>query len=572
MNEILDKVNIMEKALAMVPCNAANVLCKSIMRKEVDNRFYLAVVGEFKRGKSTMINSLIGQDILPSDILPTTATINILEYSEEEYAEVIYSDGRKEQLELTKENLDKFTAQEGVEPEEIDYIRVGLNSDILRNGIVIIDTPGVNDISQSRVEVTKNILPNCDAAIFLLDAAAPLTRTEAHFLETKILTYKLESLLFIISKSDRLDEDELEESLEGASSRIKEVLEYDAPLMAYSSREVMKSEANGSTHEYKVKLIDYISELRKKSEETKRSTITENLKLAINLLLSEIEKQQSINNLSIQQFEDAQSKVLTITKGSGIKFKHLILSGEYVGRTTLHDMFNASFDNFLNKLSQDCIDSIRLDNNVSNYYNKIMPVMIEKQLRRFGEEKGREIHMYLSKITEHMTREYNKNFQIPIMQELQGIGVEIPNWQLESNSDENVQPFVKNLLPMTIGAIIGMIFMPGIGNILGGAAGQVIGMNKREKENEELRKTLIEEMPNYLNTSLEEYRKLVHESIDKCFDRLFDNMTLMNEENNKELSMKFSRGENEENSMMLESNKDKLDNMKMQLNDMLRDL
>lgn len=569
MNEILDKINIIEKALEMVPCNAANVLCKSITRKELDNRFYLAVVGEFKRGKSTMINSLIGQDILPSDILPTTATINILEYSEEEFAEIKYTDGRKEQLELTKENLDKFTAQEGVKAEEIDYISIGVKSDILKGGIVIIDTPGVNDISQSRVEVTKNILPNCDAAIFLLDAASPLTRTEAQFLETKILTYKLESLLFIISKSDRLDEDELEESLEGASSRIKEVLEYEAPLMAYSSREVMRSEEKGSTHEYKTKLIDYISELRKKSEETRNNTIKENLRLAISLLLSEIEKQISINNLSIQQLEEAQRKVLTLAKSNEVKFKQFILSGEYVGRTTLHDMFNASFDNFLNNLSQDCIDDIRLSNNVRDYYDKIMPVMIEKKLRRFGEQKGKEIHMYLSKITEHMTKEYNKNFHIPILQELQGIGVEIPNWQLEYNSNENVQPFVKNLFPITIGSIIGFIFMPGIGTLLGGAAGQIISMSKREKENEELRKTLIEEIPNYISTSLEEYRNLVHESIDKCFDKLFDNITLMNEENNKELSMKFSLNEDEENSIKLESNKCKLNNMKMQLNDML---
>lgn len=569
MNKILDKVNVIEEMLETVPCNGANILCKSIMRKEKDKRFYLAFVGEFKRGKSTMINSLIGQDLLPSDILPTTATINILEYSEEEYAEVIYNNGQKENLKLTKENLEKFTAQNEVESDEIDYIRIGLNCDILKDGMVIIDTPGVNDISMSRVEVTKNILPNCDAAIFLLDAAAPLTKTEADFLQTKILTYKLESLLFIISKCDRLDEDELEESLEGASSRIKQVLNYDAPLMEYSSRKVIKAGAEGITHDYKTKVLEYIIELKRKSEETKNTTINENLKLAINLIFSEIEKQESINNLSITQLEDAQSRVLTIAKSNEVKFKQLILSGEYVGRKSLHDMFNASFDNFLNKLSQDCIDSLRLNNNVRNYYDKIMPIMIEKQLRKFGEEKGREIHIYLSKITEHMTKEYNKNFKIPIMQELQQIGIDIPNWQLEYNSEENVQPFVKTLLPITIGSVIGMIFMPGIGTILGGTIGQIISMNKREKENEELRKQLIEEMPNYLSESLEEYRNLVNESIDKCFDKLFENVNLMNEENNKELVIKFNLNKNEEVSNKLENNKDKLDNMKIQLNHML---
>ncbi|SFC29151.1 dynamin family protein [Clostridium uliginosum] len=565
MSSIYEKVLVLQQVLKQVPCNAAERLCKSIIRKEQDNRFYLAFVGEFKRGKSTMINSILGQDLLPSDILPTTATINVLEYSYEEYCEVIFTDRESERYELTKENLEKFTAESSIDTDNISHIKIGICNELLKTGMVIIDTPGVNDISKSRVEVTKNILPSCDAAIFLLDAASPLTKSESEFLETKILTYKLQALMFIISKADRLDEDELEESIEGAKSRINKVLGYNAPIMPYSSRKVFKSEREGVINSYKTNLLDYINELRYDAENLKEYSEKENLKYAVKLVIDEIGNIQSINALDREKLQQAQTKVLAMCKQNEVKFDQLILSGEYVGRTTLHEIFDKSFEVFLKNLTKDCIDALRIDNNVKNYYERIMPVVIEKQLRRFGEEKAREIYMYLSKITNHIVNEYNKNFKIPIMEELKFEGVEIPEWQLDYKPSEDLNPFVKNMLPITIGSVIGMIFMPGIGTILGGAAGQIISVSKREKENEQLRAELIGKMPDYLKETLGQYSQGVHESIDKCFDKLFENVRIMNENNNSELNLKLNIEPQENNDMQLKNKNEKLEQLKTEL-------
>ena len=569
MGTILDKVNKITEILDIIPCSSAKNLCKSIARRELDNRFYLGIVGEFKRGKSTMINSLIGRDLLPNDILPTTATINTLEYSEEEYMEVVYNDGSiSERKNLSKENLEVFTAQSEADIDCIDHIKIGLNCEILKSGMVIIDTPGVNDVSQSRIEVTKNILPNCDAAVFLLDVASPLTKSEAEFLETKILTYKLNSLMFVISKCDRLDEDELEESLEGAESRIQKILQFNVPLMEYSSKEVIKSENNGIQHQYKKKLLGYIEELRRKSSDIKNEAQINNLKLA----LKEVEKQIELNSLDIEKLKEAKTKAIALCKQSDVKFKQFILSGEYVGRSTLHDMFNKSFNIFIEKLINDCTDSIRMENNVRNYYTKVMPVVLERNVRKFSEEKGREIHMYLSKITEHMCREYNINFQAPIASELKNIGIEMPAWKMESGEAEKENTYVKNLLPITVGSLIGMIFMPGIGTIIGGACGQVLSINNREKENEKLRAELIREMPGYIKTSLEDYRMLVNDSIDKCFDKLFNNFEVMNTENQEDLKAKFKISEVNISKNELDNNAETLQKIKSRLNEMIIEL
>ena len=111
MNDILGVTEKIQELLEKIPCSMAENLCDSIESTYKDNKFYLGVVGEFKRGKSTMINSLIDEDLLPTDILPTTATINVIEYSDKRNAFIYWNNGKVEEIEATKESLFRFTSE-----------------------------------------------------------------------------------------------------------------------------------------------------------------------------------------------------------------------------------------------------------------------------------------------------------------------------------------------------------------------------------------------------------------------------------------------------------------------------
>lgn len=531
MNDILGVTKKIQELLEEIPCSMAENLCDSIESTCNDNKFYLGVVGEFKRGKSTMINSLIDEELLPTDILPTTATINIIEYSDKRNAFIYWNNGNVEEIEATKESLFRFTSEGTEDIENIDYIKIGIDCDLLKNGIVIIDTPGVNDISKTRVEVTKNILPNCDSILFLLDAAAPLTKSEANFLQTKILSYKLSSLMFIISKADRLDEEELEESLEGAEERINQVIDFKCNLIAYSSREVMTQE---NDNDYKDNLIKYVENLRVNSEENKKFRQKEKLKLIIDLLEEEILKLESINEMDIQKLNKVKKKTELIIKGNVVKFDKLIISSEFVGRKTLHEMFDASFNKMQANMLNEFSDNLRIENNVENYWNRILPIQIERHIRKYSEEKSTEIYNYIKNITKHIIKEYNVNFQMPLLVEQKENGVNIPEWRFEQESKSNIGPMMNRLFPITLGAIIGSIFMPGIGTALGSAGGQALSMLFNENNNNNLREKLIENLPGFLDATLNEYRECVHNTIDESFNKLFDNMTIMHESNQKE--------------------------------------
>lgn len=200
--------------------------CKGVqdIKKDLQKNFYTVVVlGEFKRGKSTFINALLGKALLPTNVLPETATINAIMYSEKPVVKVLYQDGTEEEGELTAEYLNNFSAKQGQEKfANINYLKIGYPSDLLKNNIVLVDTPGVSDINESRCEVTYRFIPKANAVLFLLDANSPLKKTEKEFLEEKLLPMGLDKIIFVLNKYDSVDEDEEGDIIGNVQKRIIE--------------------------------------------------------------------------------------------------------------------------------------------------------------------------------------------------------------------------------------------------------------------------------------------------------------------------------------------------------------
>jgi GTPase Era involved in 16S rRNA processing len=177
---------------------------KQVIEKLSNNSFSIAVVGEFKRGKSTFVNALLGVDILPADVLPTTATINRVTYGLTAKANIIFRDGQKEFIELRQlkdyvTNLTLESSQKAlVIKEAVVYYPIAFCRD---NNLEIIDTPGLQD-SDNLTEITYSVLSQIDAAIFVMMAQSPLSATELNFLTETLLTQDLGKVMFVITGID----------------------------------------------------------------------------------------------------------------------------------------------------------------------------------------------------------------------------------------------------------------------------------------------------------------------------------------------------------------------------------
>lgn len=177
-------------------------------------RFQLAAVGQFKRGKSTFINALLGAAILPTGVVPLTAVAIFVAWRAAPLVIVHFKgDERREEfschaVDEIRNVLFRFVAEEA-NPENrlrVDRVELFYPADILADGTVIIDTPGVGSTWSHNTESALQLLPECDAAFFVTSCDPPITEIELDYLHR--LKSKTSRVFFVINKSDYLRSEE----------------------------------------------------------------------------------------------------------------------------------------------------------------------------------------------------------------------------------------------------------------------------------------------------------------------------------------------------------------------------
>jgi GTP-binding protein EngB required for normal cell division len=164
-------------------------------------RLEVAVVGEFKRGKSSLINALVGREVLPVGVLPLTAAPTVLEDGEEGLV-VEFADGRQEHHRLDR--LAGFVAEESNPGNALGVARViaRLHTPLLDAGVRLVDTPGVGSVHEHNTRSTDAYLPSLDAAVLVTSADPPISKAERGFLE-RVLEHAVR-LFVVLNKADYL--------------------------------------------------------------------------------------------------------------------------------------------------------------------------------------------------------------------------------------------------------------------------------------------------------------------------------------------------------------------------------
>ncbi len=186
--------------------------------------FSLVVLGDFKRGKSTIINAILGKSIAPVNVAPETFTINSISYSEVPKAEAVLKNGQRITLtpeDLLREKLEKLMR---AFPDSLDYIDIRDNIDILKE-IRIVDTPGLSDLDCLDKQV-QDYLVNADAVIYIASALSPFSESEQFFLASHIRPLSFSKLYVLVNMIDAMN---TQEDIEKIINRISERCEAIMP-------------------------------------------------------------------------------------------------------------------------------------------------------------------------------------------------------------------------------------------------------------------------------------------------------------------------------------------------------
>ena len=189
------------------------------LRKE---RLYLAVLGNFKRGKSTFINALIGSPVLPTGVVPLTSVVTILSYGDGSSAVVHYKSGGCSTVGI--DELADYITEQG-NPRNgkgIAEVEVSIESPYLRSGVVLVDTPGIGSTYGDNTRTTIEFLSRLDAAIVLIGSDPPVSQEELDFI--KEVRRFVRSIYIVQNKIDRLNGGEWKEALAFSRSVIRDAL------------------------------------------------------------------------------------------------------------------------------------------------------------------------------------------------------------------------------------------------------------------------------------------------------------------------------------------------------------
>ena len=157
---------------------------RALVDKRCEEPFTLVILGEFKRGKSTIINALLGKKLAPINVTPETYTINEISFGHTQTVEAILENGQRVPLvleDITRENLEKRMK---LFPAKISCVQIKDNAQILRN-IRIVDTPGLSDLESLDKQVQEYIV-NADAIMYAASCLLPFSETEQVFLATHV--------------------------------------------------------------------------------------------------------------------------------------------------------------------------------------------------------------------------------------------------------------------------------------------------------------------------------------------------------------------------------------------------
>jgi len=176
-----------------------------------EGRFYVACVGQFKRGKSTLLNALVGHNVLPTGVAPITSAVTVLRHGPALTVRVWFEDGRC--AEVAPEQLAGYVSEaENPENEKrVRAVEVFLPSPLLERGMCLVDTPGLGSVFGGNAEVTRAFVPHIDAVLAVIGADPPISGEEMALVEE--VARQVAHIVVVLNKADRISDADREEAV-----------------------------------------------------------------------------------------------------------------------------------------------------------------------------------------------------------------------------------------------------------------------------------------------------------------------------------------------------------------------
>ena len=311
----------------------------------------ILVCGEFKRGKSTFVNALIGRKVCPTDTDICTSTVTCIKYGEKVKATRLYGDfSNLNTQEIDFDDIERYTVGSAEEIDNTVCIEIELPLPELQKGMTIIDTPGVGGLDPRHAALTNFFLPRADITLFMTDVNEPLTTTELDYFKNKVLQYARYNAV-IVNKADLKDEKQVEEIRQDTLNKIASYTQVESKelhILSVSSADCIREDVGMGNFPALRELIGrLVKNFKIESLADLRDTFSEQLGFVITPLQVQLNQIESpsldqIKELSIKKESiDTQLKDLSDPQSSF--------------RLSINKKMSAERENIIMWLNNECI-------------------------------------------------------------------------------------------------------------------------------------------------------------------------------------------------------------------------
>ena len=223
----------------------------------MQDAFRLMVVGEFKRGKSTLVNSLLGRDVLPARVAPCTAIITEVRYAEEPRAVLHYHDRSKEPVVVGVDELRKYVvidesddgddnASDQISQSPYSLMELHYPLALCKNNVQIVDSPGLNE-HKTRTKVALDFLSKADALVLVLSCQQALSQSELAFIDDQLGGRNLRHVFFIWNHFDAIIDspDDIDDIRKRSKKYLEPRVGTNARIFYVSARTALLGKKNG---------------------------------------------------------------------------------------------------------------------------------------------------------------------------------------------------------------------------------------------------------------------------------------------------------------------------------------
>ena len=548
MNNEMNLLELMNRAKDKIIENHMDILLgewSKVYNALNSNKFTIAVVGEFSRGKSTLINKLLCSDLLPVDNLPTTSMLTKVYYNEKNVLKYIHTDGTVEKLEYSENVWDNLILNlSGNSPKGI--VEVGTPVDWLKEDEVkIIDTPGAGDLSDESAAIVNDALISCDGAIIAISATNPMSLTEKSFIEEHLIVKKMPHIIIVLTRLDQIPKEERSRIIEYVKDKltlwnmnIPIFISHDADYLSLNDYTSMCGISN-----IKNEINKWVSDSG--HYELKQSQICTQMLYLLNSIKQMLVKEKNLVGLSkIEKEEALKEDEIEKSKRSLIwedyRLEMMQRSNKCANWVDLK--IKENYKNLVEKLQHELISS----NNPQYWWTNELPYLLKNSLGEIAKQMEDTLEEILCDdiiwLNNAMTKDFNVNISSQNTNVLINNNVETSEFNSKEKDMNKIRTFMR--IGITPASIIGYVLFGPFG-VLVSLGGAIIGENlidKNIEKQKEILKSLLEHIieDNFENIS-KECKNRIHEIYNRASIEITqEERTYMKAEKNELMNAKFN--------------------------------